>query len=178
MGWDEDYTYRIPCQTIREPGGDRVVLGFDLDDYIGRAINKKEEVIMARKEAELADEKKEDGKSYFYPPDDDDEPQEIRDMEERFQKAREQNKKIFGEPVFQQSSVRGFDEGTNEGGWDMMVEAKAVDIAHRIDAGKVEELFQSIVDDPPELKAEKEHEEEIEGSGAVVDTPDDEDKQQ
>ena len=59
MGWDEDYTYRIPCQTIREPGGDRVVLGFDLDDYIGRAINKKEEVIMARKEAELADEKKE-----------------------------------------------------------------------------------------------------------------------
>ena len=79
-------------------------------------------------------------------------------MEERFQKAREQNKKIFGEPVFQQSSVRGFDEGTNEGGWDMMVEAKAVDIAHRIDAGKVEELFQSIVDDPPELKAEKEHE--------------------
>ena len=51
MGWDEDYTYRIPCQTIREPGGDRVVLGFDLDDYIGRAINKKEEVIMARKEA-------------------------------------------------------------------------------------------------------------------------------
>lgn len=43
--------YRVPCQTIREPGGDSIVLGFDLDNYIGRAINKKEEVIIAWKEA-------------------------------------------------------------------------------------------------------------------------------
>ena len=42
----------------------------------------------------------------------------------------------------------------------------------------MEELFQSIVDDPPELKMEKESEEEIEGSGAIVDIPDDEDNQQ
>ena len=155
MGWDDEYTYRVPCQTIQEPGGDGVVLGFDLDNYIGRAINKKEEVIMARKQEELAEEQREDAKSFFYPPEDDDEPQEIRDMEERFQKAREQNKKIFGEPVFQHTtSMRGFAEQNADGEWDMLVEARPLDIDHRVDTETVSSLFQEIVENPPELPKE------------------------
>ena len=176
MGWDEEYTYRVPCQTIREPGGDGIVLGFDLDNYIGRAINKKEEVIIARKEAELAEEKREEAKSYYFPPDEDEEPQEIRDIEERFQKAREQNRKIFGEPVFQHTeSIRGFDSRGGDGGWDMLVEARPVDIDHRVDEGKVASLFQEIVEDPPELPREEYgYDEVIDAAGeALVDSPDD-----
>lgn len=155
MGWEEDYTYRVPCQTIQGPGGSGVVLGFDLDNYIGRAINKKEEVIMARKEAELAGEQREDAKSYYYPPEDDDEPQEIRDMEERFQRVREQNRKIFGEPVFQHTSaMRGFAEQDGDGEWDMLIEARPLDIDHRVDDDTVASLFQEIVADPPELPGE------------------------
>ena len=26
MGWDNSYTYRVPCQTVRQPHGDAVVL--------------------------------------------------------------------------------------------------------------------------------------------------------
>ncbi|MBP3878347.1 MAG: hypothetical protein J6E44_10365, partial [Lachnospiraceae bacterium] len=152
MGWDAEYTYRVPCRTIREPGGSGVVLAFDFDNYIGRAANKKEEVIMARKEAALAEEKREDAKSYFYPPEDDEEPQEIYDIEERFRKAREQNRKIFGEPVFRhEESFRGFEDTSGSGKWDMLMEAKPIDIDHRVDEEQVENLFLEIMDDPPVL---------------------------
>ena len=63
------------------PNGE-IVLFCDLDNYVGRAINKTEEVIIARKQAEL--EMDNNGKSYFYPPEEDDEPQEIKDMEAKF----------------------------------------------------------------------------------------------
>jgi hypothetical protein len=156
MGWEDDYTYRVPCQTIPEPGGNKVVLGFDLDNHIGRAINKKEEVIIARKQEELAAEQREEAKSYFYPPEDDDEPQEIREMEERFQKAREQNKMIFGEPVFQHNaSLRAFMQKNAEGEWDMLLEARPLDIDHRVDTDTVSSLFQEIVENPPEIPKEK-----------------------
>ena len=122
---------------------------------------------MARKQAEAEQEKREDAKSYYYPPDDD-EPQEIREMEERFQKIREQKEKIFGEPLFANNeSARGFESMNRCEGeeWDMMVEAVPVDIAHRFAEGEMEELFQSIVEDPPELPVEEEYSEEIEGTG-------------
>ena len=41
MGWDTEYTYRIPCQPIRFTVPDdtvQQVLLFDLDNYIGRAM--------------------------------------------------------------------------------------------------------------------------------------------
>ena len=65
MGWEEDYSYRIPCQPLEGPN-EEVVLFFDLDNYVGRAINKSEEVIIARKQVEM--ETDNSGKSYFYPP--------------------------------------------------------------------------------------------------------------
>lgn len=153
MGWQEDYTYRVPCQTIREPGGVGVVLCFDLDNYISRAVNKREEVIQARKEAERMEDQSEKVKCFFYPPEEDDEPQEIKDMEKRFQRGREQNRKIFGEPVFQYSGgMRGFSGQMTKGEWDMLAEARPLDIDHRVDLDTVESLFQEIVEDPPKLK--------------------------
>ena len=150
MGWEEDYSYRIPCQPIEGPEGE-VVLFFDLDNYVGRAINKEEEVIIARKQVEM--EMDNTGKSYFYPPEDDDEPQEIKDMEEKFQKAVEANKKIFGVPAFEHdSNVRGFSQGET---WDMMTPARPLDIAHKVESSAVEALFDQILNAPPTIPVKK-----------------------
>lgn len=186
MNWDDEYTYRIPCQTVLEPGGNRVVLVFDLDNYIGRAINKKEEVVIARKEEELMEQRREDAKSYFYPPDDDDEPQEIKDMEERFQMIKDQNMRIFGEPVFQHTGgMRGFtDQGKQDGQseeWDMMAEATPLDIDHRVPEDTVDSLLQEIIENPPEIPKNLYEVGVIEAEkgvidGSVVDTDEAEDR--
>ena len=84
--------------------------------------------------------------------------------------------KIFGEPVFQHTdSMRGFENVESDGGWDMLVEARPVDIDHRVDEGKVASLFQEIVEDPPELPREEYgYDEVIDAAGeALVDSPDD-----
>ena len=150
MGWEEDYSYRIPCQPLEGPN-EEVVLFFDLDNYVGRAINKAEEVIIARKQVEM--ETDNSGKSYFYPPEDDEEPQEIKDMEEKFQKAVEVNKRIFGIPAFEhESNVRGFSQGDT---WDMMIPDRPLDITHTVESATVEDLFDQILNDPPQIPIKK-----------------------
>jgi len=54
------------------------------------------------------------------------------------------------------------------------VEARPVDIDHRVDEGKVASLFQEIVEDPPELPHEEyEYDEVIDAAReALVDRPD------
>lgn len=154
MGWDADYSFRIPCQTLTDPGAasfGSTVLVFDLDNYMGRAISKKEEVIVARQEAEAAADQREDAKSYYYPPDEE-EPQEIKDMEEKFQQAVEANKKLFGIPVFRhESGARGLGSVGDGGEWDMMTEARPLDITHTMDTGVVDDLLLAIMEDPPTL---------------------------
>ena len=159
MGWETDYAFRVPCQAMKNPNaavlGDTVLV-FDLDNYVGRAMSKKDEVIIARKEAAANTEEREDAKSYYYPPDED-EPQEIRDMEEKFQQAVEVNKKLFGTPAFQHDSgVRGFSAESSDEEWDMMVEARPLDITHTVDAGTVDDLLLEIMDDPPVLPQSQE----------------------
>ena len=154
MGWETDYSFRIPCRTVSNPKAAVIgsaVLVFDLDNYIGRAMSRKDEVIVARKEAETASGEREDARSYYYPPDED-EPQEIRDMEQRFQQAVEANRKLFGTPVFQhESGVRGLDAGSSDSGWDMMAEARPLDITHTVDEGAVDGLLLKIKEAPPVL---------------------------
>ena len=160
MGWNTEYSFRIPCQVVPKPEGLRgdasCVLMFDMDNYIGRAVNKKEEVIIARKEEEVSRSQREDAKSYYYPPDDDDEPQEIKDLEERFQKAVEINSRLFGIPVFQHiSQNRAFDEQSTDGLWDMLIPARPLDINHRVDSGTVDNLLLEIMENPPKLPTVK-----------------------
>ena len=128
---------------------DRIV--HNLNWKITCAINKAEEVIIARKQVEM--ETDNSGKSYFYPPEDDEEPQEIKDMEEKFQKAVEMNKKIFGIPAFEhESNVRGFSQGDT---WDMMIPARPLDITHTVESATVEDLFDQILNDPPKIPIKK-----------------------
>lgn len=158
MGWETDYSFRVSCQPISRPGATgpgNTVLAFDLDNYIGRTTAKKEDVITAKQEAENADAPREDAKSFFYPPDEE-EPQEIHDMEQKFQEAVEINRKIFGTPVFQhESGVRGLNGESDGEHWDMMEAARPLDITHTVDADTVEDLLQGIMEDPPPLIREK-----------------------
>ena len=159
MGWEADYSFRVPCQTITNPdrsNAGSAVLAFDLDNYVGRANSKKDETIIPQKNESAEDESKEEAKSFFYPPDED-EPQEIQDMEEAFQKAVEINKKFFGTPVFEHDpGTRGLDlEGVSEA-WDMMAEARPLDINHTIDSQTVDDLLLEIMEDPPVLAQPRE----------------------
>ena len=96
-------------------------------------------------------EERADAKSFYYPPDED-EPQEIKDIEERFQQAVEVNKKIFGTPVFEyDSAIRGLGTESTEEGWDMMIEARPLDITHTVDASAVDDLLMGIIEDPPTM---------------------------
>lgn len=148
MGWEQDYSFRIPCQTVSDGTPGHTVLVFDLDNYVGRTVSKKEEAIIAVKEAEQHAEEREDAASYYYPPDDD-EPQEIRDMEERFIQAVEVGKKTFGEPAFKHES--GMRSIPADSEWDMMTEARPLDITHTVNASDVDDLLLAIMNDPPAL---------------------------
>ena len=150
MGWEQDYSFRIPCQTLvfsDEDGTESTVLVFDLDNYVGRAVSRRDEVIVPKRETDTAMPEREDAKSYYYPPDED-EPMEIRDMEERFQQAVEANKKLFGTPAFRhESGLRGI--GADAG--DMTAEARPLDITHTVDSDSVASLLTEIRSDPPSL---------------------------
>ena len=70
-------------------------------------------------------------------------------MEEKFQKAVEVNKRIFGIPAFEhESNVRGFSQGDT---WDMMIPARPLDIAHKVESSTVDDLFDQILNDPPTI---------------------------
>ena len=148
MGWEQDYSFRIPCQTVSDGTPGHTVLVFDLDNYVGRSVSKKDEAIIAVKEAEQNTEEREDAASYYYPPDDD-EPQEIRDMEERFMQAVEVGRKTFGEPAFKHES--GMRSIPSDSEWDMMTEARPLDVTHTINADDVDDLLLAIMNDPPAL---------------------------
>ena len=148
MGWEEDYSFRIPCQTVSDGTPGHTVLVFDLDNYVGRSVSKKDEAIIAVKEAEQNTEEREDAASYYYPPDDD-EPQEIRDMEERFMQAVEVGRKTFGEPAFRHES--GMRSIPTDSEWDMMTEARPLDVTHTVNADDVDDLLLAIMNDPPAL---------------------------
>ncbi|MBR0365311.1 MAG: recombinase family protein, partial [Clostridia bacterium] len=66
MGWDTDYSFRVPCRTLTGPNGEKVLV-FDMDNYVGRTSAKKDEAIIAHNNIEA--EEYEDAKSYYYPPD-------------------------------------------------------------------------------------------------------------
>ena len=154
MGWDTDYSFSIPCQVIRNTNlspSQRTVLVFDLDNYIGRTSSGKDEVIVPAKETEEVVNEQDEAKSYYYPPDED-EPQEIRDIEEKFQQAVDLNSKLFGKPVFQyEPSIREFSADISDGEWDLLAPARPLDISHTVDADSVDNLLNEIMDDPPVL---------------------------
>lgn len=167
MGWDKEYAYRIPCQAVMIELQDSTmqsILVFDLDNYIGRAVNKKEDIILARQEQERMEKLEEEAKSYFFPPEEDDEHEELVEMAEQVQKALELNKKIFGTPAFRHNSTFRRIDGI--GNWEeWLAPARPLDTNHRYDAEVVDEMLRGIQNDPPELPQE-----EPTGSSDIIET--------
>lgn len=157
MNWDKEYTYRIPCQIMSFPIPDNTVkdiLIFDLDNYIGRAVNKKDEIIIARNNQKIAEEQNDDARSFYYPPEEDDEPQELIEIAEQVKKELEINKKIFGIPAFKHTSAFRSIDGI--GTWEeWLAPARPLDKSHRIDTGVIDSLMRDIKENPPELPKEK-----------------------
>lgn len=154
MGWEKDYMFRVPCQRIEtreEESPGSAALVFDLDNFTGKAISRKMEAASDSQTSEPADSEREEAKSYYYPPDED-EPHEIREMEERFRQAVEQNKKLYGVPVFRhESGTRSFSQDAADLDRDMKAEARVLGEAPAIDSAAVNRLLNSVKRDPPTL---------------------------
>lgn len=159
MGWESNYSFRIPSQRLtcrRGPDTGHSILVFDLDNFIGRAEAKRDETIVSRRE-DVPEQAPvpEEAKSFFYPPDED-EPQEIVEIEARIQEAVENSRKIFGTPVFEhESGFRVLTAEDDEMPWDMLAEAVPLDILHTVDEHTVNGLMQGIREDPPSLPLSK-----------------------
>jgi DNA invertase Pin-like site-specific DNA recombinase len=158
MGWEKDYTFRVSCQRIetREEGSEGcAALVFDLDNFTGRAISRRMEENTERQTSEPENSAHEEAKSYYYPPDED-EPREIREMEERFRQAVEQNKKLYGVPVFRhESGTRGFNRDIADLDIDIKTEARVLGAAPAIDMAAVNRLLDSVRHDPPPLQRKR-----------------------
>lgn len=159
MGWENEYYFRIPCRCVKgkypSAFGDTVLV-FDLDNYVGQTTSKKEEAIIAKKEKTNNESVREEAKSYYYPPDED-EPQEISEIEARFQQAVETNKKYFGTPIhLHEPGIRNLTGDTSTVGWEMMTEARPLDITHTVDEKAVNKLLHEIRENPPALPSTRE----------------------
>ena len=155
MGWENEYYFRIPCRCVKgkypSAYGDRVLV-FDLDNYVGQTPSKKEEAVIAKKETADEAPDHEVAKSYYYPPDED-EPQEISEIEAKFQQAVETNKKHFGTPVhLHDPGIRNLVGDSSKTNRDLMAEARPLDIAHTVDETAVDTLFHEIRENPPALR--------------------------
>ena len=99
---------------------------------------------------------REEAKSYYYPPDED-EPQEISEIEAKFQQAVETNKRHFGTPIhLHELGIRNLTGDTSTVGWEMMTEARPLDITHTVDEKAVDKLLHEIRDNPPALPSARE----------------------
>ena len=157
LGWDEEYNYSVPCQELPIMMSDstvKKVLVFDLDNYIGKAIHKKDEIIIPKKPQPEEVENSDDSKSFYFPPDAGDEPQELMELAEQVQQELELNKRIFGTPAFKHSSAfRNIDtEGTGE---EWFIPARPIDKNHKISGDIIDSLMTAIKQNPPEPPGNK-----------------------
>ena len=154
MNWDGEYTYRVPCQIMSVMMSDssiKRVLIFDLDNFIGKAVTKKDEIIIPRKPENDNTEKSADSQSFYFPPEDDDEPQELKDIAEQVRQELEINKKIFGTPAFKHTSAFRGIEGTWTGE-EWFIQARSLDISHRVSDDVIDRLMTDIRQNPPKPK--------------------------
>ncbi|MBR3367832.1 MAG: hypothetical protein IKG66_08620, partial [Lachnospiraceae bacterium] len=145
---------------------DHSILLFDLDNYIGKEIGRKPPAVLQPEDgapAEIVEEEPEDTTGFFYSAKD--EAQAIEDTEEmkrRMELIAEYEEKRFGTPFAE------FDDDVRlpecDGNWDIMAEARPLDIDHSVD----EEVISSLQD---ELLEELIAAEEVQVAQAVEEEP-------
>ncbi len=145
-GWDTGYSYRVPA-TVRRKGDD-TILFFDLDNYIGREIGKRNV-----QQSETVEEQpkqrveSEETRGIFYGAED--EPQPVRDTEEMERRLRELNeyeKRNFGTPAFEHNSEFRLTAIDDDGEWDVMISARPLGSDHRVDEREIEALQEGMLE--------------------------------
>ena len=147
QNWDTDYCFRVPVSVMQED--DHTILLFDLDNYIGKEIGKKPPAVLEPEDgapAELPDEEPEDTTGFFYSAKD--EAQAIEDTEEmkrRMELIAEYEEKRFGTPFAE------FDDDVRlpecDGNWDIMAEARPLDIDHSVDESVITSLQDELLEE-------------------------------
>ena len=147
QNWDTDYCFRVPVSVMQED--DHTILLFDLDNYIGKEIGKKPPSVLEPEDgepAELPDEEPEDTTGFFYSAKD--EAQAIEDTEEmkrRMELIAEYEEKRFGTPFAE------FDDDVRlpecDGNWDIMAEARPLDIDHSVDESVITSLQDELLEE-------------------------------
>ena len=140
LDWDMDYSYRIPAG-VRSHSGQTVIF-FDLDNYIGRAIQKKIKPKEESQPAQMPQQKK-SIEGIFYGAEDDEEPQPVEALEaleEKLRQMAEIEKLTFGTPLFEHNGEIRLPEIDSGEAWNVMAEARILDEEHSVDQAIVEAL--------------------------------------
>ena len=146
MNWDTDFSFRVPVSVVRED--EHTVLFFDLDNHIGKEIGKKPPAMLQPEDGQPAEveEPEEDTTGFFYSAKD--EEQVIEDTEEmkrRLELIAEYEEKRFGTPFYE------FDDDIRlpecDGDWDIMTQAKPLDVDHSVDESVITALQDELLDE-------------------------------
>ena len=147
MGWSSDYAYRALASSRSHDG--EVVIFFDLDNYVGIPIRKKDTVDNdANPHTPDHIVRHEDMRGIFYGAEDE-EPQEVSDADEREQRQRamaEYERRHFGIPAFEHDGNVRLPAIDDEGEWEVMAEARILGEHHRVDESIVSAIQEEMLD--------------------------------
>lgn len=140
LGWEADYAYRVPV-TVRTMNG-QTILFFDLDNYIGREIGKKDTAIRpVDAPAEARRESNETEGIFFGAEDEEVHVEESPEQQEQWQKVMaEYEKRSFGTPVFEHTNGFRVSSVDREDDWDVMTPARELGSRHRVGQDEIEAL--------------------------------------
>jgi hypothetical protein len=142
MNWDTDFSFRVPA-SLKCCGEDRVLF-FDLDNFIG-SVKRTIQEEPQEEEEELPPVP--ENSSIFFSAEDEPQPlEETEAMQRRLDALAELEKHRFGKPAFDHESEIRIPEGDD---WDIMAEARVLDINHSVDdrivASLHDELQQELI---------------------------------
>ncbi len=147
LGWDSGYAYRVPV-SVRSRNG-QTILFFDLDNYVGREIGKKDVSVQPMDSAPEARHETDETEGIFFGADD----EEIHVEESPEQQAQwlkvmeEYEKRSFGTPFFEHNSGFRISSMDQNDDWDVMAPARAIGSNHRVGQDEIEALQDEMMSD-------------------------------
>ena len=140
LGWDNGYTYRVPAIVRRRDG--QAILFFDLDNYIGREIVKREAGPEEQPEQTEARKESDETQGIFFGADDEEVHVEEspEQMDQWLKVLAEYEKRSFGTPAFEHNSGFRLASLGGDEDWDILAEARALGSDHRVDEHEIEAL--------------------------------------
>ncbi len=145
LGWDTGYTYRVPM-TVRSRNG-QTVLFFDLDNYIGREIGRKDVAIRPLDTHPDVRKESEDTQGIFFGAEDEEvHLEESPEQQAQLRRVQEEyEKRCFGTPVFEHTGFR-VSSVDREDEWDVMTPARAIESSHRVSQDQIDELQDAMLE--------------------------------